>query len=257
MTRKLAFLNLMLVALLGAAGWQIRERWREARVREEAALRRAATPPPNPAVPAMEPAKPVDALSYADVAMKTMFSKDRNPTVVIEEAPKPPEEPVPTFPVVFGVMQLGGPITVFMSDGKTADQKGYRPGDKVGSFELVSATKDEFTFKWKDKTFVKKLADLKEKPGQLMAAASSSAAPAAPSSPSAPTGTTIGGAAADEKMRGIQKDMIKDGVMIDTGATSRACVPGDTTPAGTVVAGFRKVLRPHMFGQICVWEPVR
>ncbi|MBM3798044.1 MAG: hypothetical protein FJW31_29300 [Acidobacteria bacterium] len=248
MTRKLAFLNLMLVALLGAAGWQIRERWREARVREEAALRRAATPPPNPAVPAMEPAKPVDALAYAEVAMKTMFSKDRNPTVVIEEAPKPPEEPVPTFPVVFGVMQLGGPITVFMSDGKTTDQKGYRPGDKVGAFELVSAMKDEFTFKWKDKTFVKTLADLKPKPGQLIAAASAPATPAG--------SHTLAGDAAAEKLKNLQKDMVKDG-MIDTGATNRACVPGDPTPSGAIQAGFRKVMRPGLFGQMCYWEPVR
>ncbi|MCC6538312.1 MAG: hypothetical protein IT162_12220 [Bryobacterales bacterium] len=256
MTRKLALLNLMLVALLGAAGWQIRERWREARVREEAALRRAATPPPNPAVPAMEPAKPVDALAYAEVAMKTMFSKDRNPTVVIEEAPKPPEEPVPTFPVVFGVMQLGGPITVFMSDGKTTEQKGYRPGDKVGAFELVSASKDEFTFKWKDKTFVKTLADLKQRPGQLIAAAAQAPEPvsSAPATPS--TGHTLGGDEAAKKMQNIQKDMIKDG-MIDTGATNRACVPGDSAPSGTIQAGYRKVMRPGLFGQMCYWEPAR
>ncbi len=257
MTRKVAFLNLMLVALLGAAGWQIRERWREARVREEAALLRRATPPPNPAVPAIEPAKPVDALAYADVAMKTMFSKDRNPTVVIEEAPKPPEEPVPTFPVVFGVMQLGGPITVFMSDGKTADQKGYRPGDKVGAFELVSATKDEFTFKWKDKTFVKTLADLKQKPGQLLAAASAPSSADPSSAPAAPVGNhTLAGDAAVEKLKGLQKDMVKDG-MIDTGATNRACVPGDPAPSGTIQAGFRKVMRPGLFGQMCYWEPAR
>jgi hypothetical protein len=47
------------------------------------------------------------------------------------------------------------------------------------------------------------------------------------------------------------------GLTIDTGGVNRACAPGDSSAAGTVQDGFRKVTRPSMFGQVCYWEPVR
>jgi hypothetical protein len=257
LTRKLTLLNLLLVALLGAAGWQLRERWEEARIKQEAQLKRTASVPAPPTVPVVETVKPVEAANYADVATKMMFSKDRNPTVVIEAAPPPPEDPIPTFPAVYGVMDIGGPITVFMSDGTSSAQKGYRSGDRVGPFKLVSATRNEFVLSWKDKTFTKTLADLKPKPGQEQSAPSSAAA--VPQAPQVVplARPTVGGTAADEKIKAAQKDMIKDGIMIDTGAVNRACVPGDTSPSGTVQAGYRKVMRASMFGQACYWEPAR
>jgi len=251
LTRKLAFLNLLLAALLGAAGWQLRERWVETRVRQDAQLRRLVAEPPAPAVPVVEGVKPVEAAEYSDVALKMMFSKDRNPTVIVDVIPPPPEDPIPTFPTVYGVMEIGGPITVFMSDGRSKDQKGYRPGDKVGPFKLMSATRNEFVLTWKDKTFNKTLADLKPKPGEEPAAA----APSTPSGavaqlpkPAAAEGTS------DEKIKKGQEGMIKDG-MIDTGAVNRSCMANDSSPAGTVRAGYRKVMRPSMFGQVCFWEP--
>ncbi len=255
MTRKLAFLNLLLVALLGAAGWQLRERWTETRSRQEAQLQRLIAQPPAPTVPVVEGVKPVEAASYSDVAMKMMFSKDRNPTVVVETPPPPPEIPIPTFPTVYGVMEMGGPITLFMSDGTSTAQKGYRPGDVVGPFRLVSATRNELVLNWKDKTFNKKLAELKPKADQPPAAAASTGSSGAvaqlpkPVAPDAPGG-------ADEKLKKGQETLVKDG-MIDTGAVNRSCAPGDNSPPGTVQAGYRKVMRPSMFGQVCYWEPAR
>ena len=254
MTRKLAVLNLLLVALVGAAGWQLRERWAEARLKEEALLQRMPTPPPPPAVPMVEAVKPVDAPNYSDVAMKMMFSKDRNPNVIVEAIPPPPEDPIPTFPTVYGVMEIGGPITVFMSDGTSSSQKGYRPGEQVGPFKLVSASRNEFVLAWKDKTFNKSLADLKPKPGQQPEPAAAGAPSGAVAQLPKPAAGGEGGANA--KLKEGQQGLIKDG-MIDTGAVNRACAPGDTSPAGTVQAGFRKVTRATMFGQACYWEPAR
>jgi pyruvate/2-oxoglutarate dehydrogenase complex dihydrolipoamide acyltransferase (E2) component len=256
LTRKLTLLNLLLVALLGAAGWQLRERWLEARATADTQMQRRATPPPPPAIPVMETVKPVDAPAYLDVATKMVFSKDRNPNVVIEAAPPPPEDPVPTFPAVYGVMEIGGPITVFMSDGTSAAQKGYRPGEKVGAFKLLSATRNEFVLGWKDKTFTKTLADLKPKAGQQPSAAGPPSAPAA-QAPSQPASSLAANATQDEKMAAAQKSMIRDGVMLDTGPGNRACVPGDTSPAGTVVAGYRKVMNTNPFGRVCYWEQIR
>jgi hypothetical protein len=255
LTRKVAVLNMLLVVLLGAAGWQFRERWTETRSKQEAQLQRLIPQPAAPAVPLVEGVKPVEAASYSDVAMKMIFSKDRNPTVIVDTPPPPPEVPIPTFPTVYGVMELGGPITVFMSDGTSNAQKGYRPGDQVGPFKLVSATRNELLLAWKDKSFSKTLAELKPKADQANAAAVASgpAGPVAqlpkPVAPDAPGG-------ADEKLKKGQESLVKDG-MIDTGAVNRSCVPGDTSPAGTVQAGYRKVMRPSMFGQVCFWEPAR
>lgn len=251
MTRKLMLLNLLLVALLGAAGWQLRERWRETQERHDAQLKRLVPSPPTPAVPVVEGVKPVDAPSYSDVAMKMLFSKDRNPNVVIEEIPPPKPDPVPDFPAVFGVMEIGGPITVFMTEGGTSTtQKGYRPGDTVGPFKLVSATRSELVFSWKDQKFNKTVAELRPKPGQQAAESTG------PSTPSPQAAQVARPAGPQKSISELQKDMIKDG-MIDTGAVNRACMQGDSSPAGTVQAGYRKVIRPSMFGQACYWEPVR
>ena len=37
----------------------------------------------------------------------------------------------------------------------------------------------------------------------------------------------------------------------------RACVPADTSPAGTVHSGYRKVQAMSIFGPSCDWEPVK
>ena len=113
MNRKILALNLGLLVLLGTLGWMLRAHWREARARELATLskpprRSAQLPPPSPVPP--EPAVPAD---YLDVAQKTLFSKDRNPNVIIETAPPPPpkpEEPPPPRPAYYGQMGLGEPV---------------------------------------------------------------------------------------------------------------------------------------------------
>jgi hypothetical protein len=43
----------------------------------------------------------------------------------------------------------------------------------------------------------------------------------------------------------------------DMGGGFRTCVPGDSSPAGTVLAGYKKVLAQTMFGQTCHWEPAQ
>jgi hypothetical protein len=41
------------------------------------------------------------------------------------------------------------------------------------------------------------------------------------------------------------------------GGGFRTCVPGDNSPAGTALAGYKKVLAQTMFGQTCHWEPAQ
>lgn len=250
MRRKLVFLNLLLATLVAAAGWQIRERWLEAKKREAEVLARAVHPPPAPALPAVKEPEAVQATQYLDVAAKDLFAKDRNPTVIIE-APKP--VPDPPLPTVQGVMDLGFGATIFMSEpGK--QQKGYKEGDKVGEYKLVKATRTDLEFEWDGKTFKKTVAELKAKPAQVAASTqqgqNSTGAPA-------PEQVTLNyRVTSDEEMKKAQK---KDAAStwIDTGGVNHACAPGDAASAGTVVNGYRKVTRPSMFGTTCFWEPVR
>src|SRR5690242_18071588 len=139
MNRKILALNLALLALLGTLGWMLRVHWRETRAQELATLAKAAAakaqlPPPSLPVP-----EPVVPATYLEVAQKTLFSKDRNPNVIIETVPPPapkPEEPPPPRPEYHGQMGIGDPVA-FLSVEK-GGQKGFHAGEKVGAFKLVA-----------------------------------------------------------------------------------------------------------------------
>ena len=302
MNRKILALNLVLLALLGTLGWMLRAHWRETRAQELATLAKAARakavlPPPSPAPP-----EPVVPANYLDVAQKTLFSKDRNPIVVVEP-PKPAPEPVmPALPSYSGQMAIGEPV-IFLTAAKDA-QHSYHVGDQVGDFKLTSFDQDNIVLEWNGKTVERKLEDLRAKqilaqagagsgasagsgapPGPVPAmprpsiptpgyprpikspdnastGLSTVAAPAASSTsssttpPVSPT-TSLGGSKAggDSNSASAASDDGMFGAALPGGL--RACVPADTSPAGTVHSGYRKVQSMSIFGASCDWEPVK
>jgi hypothetical protein len=260
MSRKLVVLNLMLATMLAAAGWQIRERWMEARKRAADSVAMKPGAAPSAEVPKFEGVAPLQAASYADVATKMLFARDRNPTVVIEETPVV-VEPVPPFPVAYGVLAFGDMTTVFMSEKNGAPQKGYRVNDPVGPFKLSKVTRDEVTLDWKDRRFVKAIAELKPKDDAPPPADAAAAGPAnePPKKVNPDNGKVIVEYAQTKKeeLDEIQKKASDGNPWVNVGGTNHACSPGDSTPAGTVMNGYRKVVRPSMFGQSCYWEPAR
>ena len=183
--------------------------------------------------------------NYLDVAQKTLFSKDRNPNVIIEVAPPPPppkEEPPPPRPNYYGQMGLGEPVA-FLSTAK-GGQKGFRVGDDVGPFKLVAFNRETITFEWQGKDLEYPLAELKPKEGALANAAQSGGAPTFVPGKVMSIGPAIG---LEEK-----------GVVLGTAAgDTRTCVAGDKSPAGTVKDGFRKSIVPGPFGPMCQWEPIK
>jgi hypothetical protein len=249
LSRKLFLLNLLLAALLGAAGWHLRRNWEEAEQRQTGFLGRYFPPAPASAVPKFEPVAPLQVASYTEVATKMVFSKDRNPDVVVEE-PKP--KPVPPFPVAYGVLSFGELTTAFLSEAPGKEQKNYRAGDKVGPFKLASLSRDELVFEWEDKTFKKTLAELKPKT-PAPPPAGQAAGPGV-TTVELPKNTAV--QTSEEKVKEIQKSITRD-VGIDVGGAERACAPGDTAPAGTVMNGYRKVVGQTPFSQTCRWVPVR
>jgi len=241
MNRKILALNLALLALLGTLGWMLRAHWRETRAQELATLAKAASakaqlPPPSPVPP-----EPVVPANYLDVAQKTLFSKDRNPNVIIETAPPPAprvEEPPPPRPEYFGQMGINEPVAILSTE---KGQKGFRAGDKVGPFKLVAFDRESITFEWKDKTLRYPLEELKRKEVVQPQAGL----------PPVPTGQV----ASAGPIIGISTS--KDPVLGPSNGGVRGCVTGDNSPAGTVKDGFKKTITPGMFGQMCQWEPIQ
>ncbi len=240
MNRKILALNIALLALLGTLGWMLRAHWRETRAQELATLAKAARRSTQLPPPSLRPPQAVVPADYLEVAQKTLFSKDRNPNVIIETAPPPPppkpEEPPPR-PEYFGQMGLGDPVA-FLSVEKVG-QKGFHAGDKVGPFKLVAFNRETITFEWKGTTLKYPLADLKPKGASQAQAGLPAPQQAASAGP----------------IIGISTE--KTPVLGQQNGETRACVVGDNSPAGTVKDGFRKAITPGMFGQMCQWEPIK
>ncbi len=236
-------LNLLLVGALAAVGWQAREEMRRSEAERKAHLNVPVKTPvlaPVPAVPKPAAAAPIQ---YEDVAKKNLFAKDRTPDVVVE-APKPVEvKKMPPLPVVYGVMSLPSGVRAIMAESKGLAGHGTREGDKIGEFQVASLDAEKVAFLWNGERIERKIEDLIDRSGPTRTegggggqAAASSRGPAAPPPP-APT------VAAAPKMGD------------STGESTRACVPGDKSPGGTVLDGYRKVVVQTPFGIMgCRWE---
>lgn len=238
MKRKLWLLNLVLLALLVYTGRQWRQSAQAARAREAAELNRKVKPaPPPPFTPLPAPAA-VTPAGYADIAQQMLFDRSRNPNVVIETPKPPPPKPMPALPVYHGQMNLGdGPVAIFSVTASSAHQA-VHPGEEIGPFKLLAVNADEVDFEWDGKKVSKKVDELTERkvePEQQ--AAAPVVRTEAPPPPAAAAPATPGPGA-------------------DNGAGGKICNANDPTPAGAVVDGFRKIVAPTPFGNICRWDPV-
>ena len=296
MNRRLVLLNLALLALAGALVWTLRTHWLAAKTRERAVLQRkvaAKAVMPPPALPAVIIVAPAE---YIDVAGKMLFSKDRNPIVVIEP-PKPAPEPVmPALPSYHGQMAIGEPV-VFLSMTANAAQRSYHAGEQVGDFKLVSFDDSRIAFEWKGKNVERKLEELRPKEtttqasaqtntqsgGQNRSAAPSASAPIqsvasldhpapvpasaaaasnAASSSATPTPgknvTALGGGTGNSSNNGSPGDTGGDSTFGPLlPSGDRACLPSDNSPVGTVHSGFIKVQSMGIFGASCSWTEVK
>ena len=242
MTRKLLLLNFVLLVAVGAAAWRLREDWLAARAREQALLHRRVAPPPLPPVTFTKPAEPVLAASYADIAQKMLFAKDRNPNVVVDVKPVP-VKPMPPLPLLYGVMHLPDGATAIMSEKSGGRHRGVRPGEKVGEFTLLDVSLDDITLEWDGKQMVKKIDDLIDRAGPQQPAADANTPRATP-------------AAAQSTAQLSPQPQGKPEPGKEMNDRMRACQAGDTSPAGTVSGGFRKLVTATPFGSQCRWEPM-
>ena len=240
MKRKLIALDLALVAAIGAASWRLRQDWTTLRAREHKLQQRSvkrSLPPVLNVVPAPQP---VAAVGYAEIAQKMLFSKDRNPDVVIEPPKEPAPKPMPPLPVLYGVMNLLDSTTVVMSENAAAPHHGVRLGEQIGAFTLVAVNREDITFDWEGQPVTRKIDDMLVR----------QPAPAAPSNvpaqePSPPA-----------RVEGQAPAKADAAPGADIGNGIRACQAGDSSPAGTVSGGYKKSVATTPFGSACRWEPI-
>jgi hypothetical protein len=240
--RKLLILNLGLAAFLAYAGFALRQSWLAEKAREAAELKKTVKPTaPRPWTP-LAIAPPVVPAGYAAIAQETLFDRSRNPNVPVEVPPAAPPKPMPPLPLYHGQMNIGtGPMAILSATATSAHQ-GLHAGETIGQFKLVDVTSDEITLEWEGKTIRKNVDELLERSASQQAAVTGGRtdqpAAAAPPPP-APA---------------VAKSAIGPGA--DTGAGFKRCEPNDSTPPGTVVDGYRKVVNPTPFGEACRWDPV-
>jgi len=267
LNRRLVLLNLALLALAGALVWMLRADWSGAQAKERAVLARKVEPKKILPPPSLPPVKPVTPAEYVDVAGKMLFAKDRNPTVVVEAPPAKPEPPMPALPRYYGQMAIGEPVALLSLP--PAAQRGYRAGDTIGDFKLVSFDRDNIEFEWSGKSVRRKVEDLRPK-DEAPAAASQRSAAAAPAATAAnvPNTTSSVGSLSGGKVTalgggsstagGKTEDTSGDSVLGPLQPDgSHACLPSDTSPSGTVHSGFIKTVTATIVGILCNWEKLK
>jgi hypothetical protein len=261
LNRRLVLLNVALLGLAAALVWMLRADWFGAQARERAVLSRQVEPKKLLAPPSPPLVKPVSPAEYLEVAGKMLFSKDRNPTVVIEAPPAKPEPPMPALPSYHGQMAIGEPVAFLSTPAGT--QRSYHAGETIGDFTLLSFDRDTIEFEWHGKSVRRKVEELR--PKEVAQAAPPRAAAAASPAASSPAGnagpaqavTALG--AASSSTASTKTDNTSDDPMLGPVQSdgSRACVPSDTSPANTVHAGFRKNVNMTLLGALCNWEQVK
>lgn len=242
---KLRLLDLALLVALGLLGWQLRREWIASHVREQALLHRAIPATNVPGLAPLDKVDPTSAAAYADVATKDLFSEDRNPNVVVEPPKPEPEKPPPPFPIAHGVMLWPGvPPTIVLSEKSNGPQRGYHPGEAIGPWKLVSLDNSFVDLEWNGKQFKKRIDELIDTtPVSEVAQSVVSARSPAPAPQHLGT----------QSLSSSQKS----GPGADVGGGQRACVAGDSDPAGAVVDGMRKVVIATPFGNNCHWEAAK
>jgi hypothetical protein len=256
----IALNTLLLIAIL-AIVWQARARWREAQLRREANLNVAVRPVPLPPLaPVPKPDTP-PAARYADVATKDLFAKDRNPVVIVDPPKIEKPKEMPPLPVVFGVLALPSGTRAIMAERKNEPSLPVHQGDTVGEFTIVSLDPRNVTFGWEGKQISRKIDDLIDRSGPPNNAGAGAANPQA----AAPVQVNSQPQQQFQQQQSspVQTGNVQPGaatIGIEIGApghSERACTPGDGSPAGTVIDGYKKTTASSPFGIICRWVPAQ
>ncbi len=244
---RLFLLNLLLLAGIAMAALKLLE-LRDETARREQLVHAGAPKLPNAkgTIPVTPPDRTM-AANYLDIAARLLLSKDRNPTVII--AP-PPVKTVPAFPFAYGVLMVADPPIIMMAAKKGEGQRGFRAGDRIGDFKIVSFDSRSIVLEWDSQKFTKNIQELVDRDPQSAALLNGQNVQNVSSPSSAPPA-----AAAAQVLS--NSGASSQGPGLDTGGGVRACSPGDSSPSGTLSDGYKKIISESPFGKVCRWEKVK
>jgi hypothetical protein len=240
--RKLVLLNAVLLLVVIFGGVQLHNQYQAAKARRAALGAVRISPVPAPPFVALPNDAPVLPSRYKDVAIQDLFHPSRNPEIVKElPPPPPPPPPMPELPRYHGQMNLGDGPMALLVEKPGMRERAIKPGETIGQFKLVDVNTSDITFAWtfNGELARRSLSSMLDSPAAV-AVVGSDARPSPP--PSAPAPPPI-------------KSVIGPGEL--TGLGTRICDANDSTPAGTVVNGFKKTEGRTPFGSFCVWDPVK
>jgi hypothetical protein len=152
---------------------------------------------------------------------------------------------MPAPPAIQGVMLWIDPPVVILSEKTGMPQKSYSPGDMVGEFKIVSIDSQKIVLEWHGKKVEKTLDELVSKNVALNPQPDMAAPPPRPAA-SGPVGLGPTSASTASAAPGV-----------DMGGGFRGCQPNDSSAAGTVVDGYKKVIGASPMGASCHWEPAK
>ncbi len=236
MNRKLVLLNALLLLAVIFGGVQLSDQYQAAKARQAALRAVRISPSPAPPFVPLPNDAPVMPSRYKDVAIQDLFHPSRNPEIV-KELPPPP---MPELPRYHGQMNLGDGPMALLVEKSGMQEKAIKPGETIGQFKLVDVTTSEITFAWtfNGELARRSLSSMIDRPAAAAVGTDARSSPA----PSAPPPPQI-------------KTVIGPGELTAMG--TRICDVNDSTPAGTVVNGFKKTEGRTPFGAFCVWDPVK
>lgn len=237
MKRKLLFLNFILLAGTAFAAYKLREQYLADQMHVDKVRRQKVPVVPAAAAVVTPKPDPFTGLPYADVAQKDLFSKDRNPNVVIEVPPPKPVKVMPPLPQVAGVMGLPSGMMALMSERAEVRPHGVRVNEVVGDFKVIGITPQVISFEWDGKRVDKKVEELLAR---------------APVPAVAPGGPAVIG----DPPPNLPPPPAKP-TNVGMGAGIKGCAKGDTSPPGTIADGYKKISEPTPFGDACRWVLVQ
>lgn len=264
MNRRVMALTLALVAGAGLLAWVLRTHLREAQQHQREVLARAAQKKKLLAPAAIDAPRPVTPAEYFDVAAHMLFSKDRNPTEIVEVKPPPPKPPLPPLPAYYGQVSLGDPAIFLSTNGGV--QKTYHTGEQVGDkdkYTILGFDQEKIKLGFNDETVEKKLDDLRPKEPERSRGQSFEGMATGGRPPTMLQGGNAGGNTQSLSPASNSSSLTDDAAKKDEvvgapyGGGFYACVAGDSTPDGGVKDGKRKVISHTLFGQTCHWETVK
>jgi CheY-like chemotaxis protein len=173
----------------------------------------------------------VSAVDYSGIATNDLFSTDRSSTITLDSSPPRP----PSLPIVYGVLGLASGSVAIVSDESSGGSRSVRAGDVLGVVSVVSIDNQRVVFEASGKQTSVDVASFSDR-----------------------LPTTVGTGELQPVKFGSPMSSSPQQDHGSAEKTRITCIPGDSSPIGTVAGRYQKVSVLTSSGApICAWLPVQ